>query len=206
MEVEVIRSARRRKTIEARLVGDTLEVRVPARLSRQDEEQCVADMVARFSRRRDTKAIDLEARATSLARRYDLPVPAGVRWVENQHRRWGSCTIATGQIRVSAVLATYPTWVLDYVLVHEMAHLVEANHSPAFHALVARYPKAERAEGFLIAKGLGDADDGSGADDVIESAAEDPPVPPMPPDDAPVPAAPVDAVAGTGEAVQPSLF
>jgi hypothetical protein len=40
--------------------------------------------------------------------------------------------------------------------VHELAHLVEANHSPAFNALVARYPLAERARGFLMAISFGD--------------------------------------------------
>jgi len=59
-----------------------------------------------------------------------------------------------GAVRVSRRLADFPPWVLDYVLVHELAHLAEADHSPAFWALVARYPLAERARGFLMAKGL----------------------------------------------------
>lgn len=160
MDVEVIRSSRRRKTIEARLVEGTLEVRVPARLSRREEDQCVRDMVERFERRQHADRVDVQARAAALARRYDLPVPASVRWVDNQRRRWGSCTIETGEIRVSSALASYPRWVLDYVLVHEMAHLVEADHGAGFRALVARYPKAERAEGFLIAKGHQEADEG----------------------------------------------
>jgi predicted metal-dependent hydrolase len=113
MDVEVIRSSRRRKTVEARMVGEILEVRVPARLSRREEEQCVRDMVDRFERKRGADEVDVEARAASLARRYGLPVPAGVRWVDNQHRRWGSCTIETGQFRLSSVLASYPRWVLD---------------------------------------------------------------------------------------------
>lgn len=165
MRVEVIRSSRRRKTVEARIVGGTLEVLIPARLSRKEEEECVRDMVRRFERRRSTDAIDLVPRARRLARRYGLPLPADVRWSDQQQRRWGSCTIETRRIRVSSVLATYPMWVLDYVLVHELAHLVEADHGPAFRALVARYPKAERAEGFLIAKGWGDLDDDRVADD-----------------------------------------
>jgi hypothetical protein len=106
-----------------------------------------------------------------------------VRWVENQRTRWGSCTPETGEIRVSAVLAGYPRWVLDYVLVHELAHLVEANHSARFHELVHRYPKAERAEGFLIAKGLGDDIDDepvAPVEPAHEAPAEPRPEPPAP--------------------------
>ena len=47
---------------------------------------------------------------------------------------------------------------LDAVSVHELAHLVECNHSPAFHALANRYPKHERAYGFLLAMQLTDDD------------------------------------------------
>jgi predicted metal-dependent hydrolase len=195
MEVEVIRSARRRKTVEARLVGGVLEVRVPARMSRRDEEQSVREMVDRFERKRRASLVDVEARARLLARRHDLPVPTGVRWVENQRTRWGSCTPETGEIRVSVVLAGYPRWVLDYVLVHELAHLVEANHIARFHELVHRYPKAERAEGFLIAKGLGDDEPVDGLDDAVVDEHPRP---------APIERAPERAAADAP--AQPSLF
>jgi predicted metal-dependent hydrolase len=52
-------------------------------------------------------------------------------------------------IRLSSRLQALPGWVVDYVLVHELAHLLEPGHGPAFHRLVERYPRAERAEGFL---------------------------------------------------------
>ena len=158
MEVSVLRSARRRKTVSARLVDGVLEVRVPAWMSKAEEARYVEQMVGRFERKASTDAIDVEARARALARRHDLPQPVSVRWVDNQTSRWGSCTPADGSIRISSRLAPWPRWVLDFVLVHELAHLAEPSHGPAFHALVARYPLAERATGFLIAKGIS-ADD-----------------------------------------------
>ena len=154
MEVSVLRSARRRKTVSARLVGDVLEVRLPSWMSAAEEARYVEDMRRRFERRRSTEQIDVDARARRLATEYDLPQPTTVRWVDNQTSRWGSCTPADGAIRVSSQLAAWPAWVLDYVLVHELAHLAVPGHTAAFHELVARYPKTERATGFLIAKGL----------------------------------------------------
>jgi predicted metal-dependent hydrolase len=153
--VRIVRSARRRKTVQARLVGDVVELRVPESMSDADTDRYRAELVPKLLRRMRSGPIDLRARARSLAARYDLPEPASVRWTSNQRWRWGSCSVADASIRISDRLAGFPDWVLDYVLVHELAHLVEPNHSPAFHALVDRYPRAERARGFLIAKGQG---------------------------------------------------
>ena len=152
-EVRVIRSGRRRKTAQARLVGGVLEVRVPASTSPAEELRLVDHFRQRLVKGRTAAGIDLAARATQLARAHDLPRPTDIRWVANQRHRWASCTPAHGTIRVSDRAAGFPGWVLDYLLVHELAHLVEANHSPAFWRLVGRYPLAERARGFLIAKG-----------------------------------------------------
>jgi predicted metal-dependent hydrolase len=99
-------------------------------------------------------AIDLEARASRLAAQHDLPLPTSIRWVENQGTLWGSCTPENGTVRISSRLAGEPLWVLDYVVVHELAHLREPGHGPDFQAIVSRYPRAERAIGYLMAKGL----------------------------------------------------
>ncbi len=152
MRVEVIRSPRRRKTVQASETDGVVRIWIPAAMSGEDEERWVAEMLSRLDRRRATEATDLDARARVLAARYRLPSPVTVRWVDNQHSRWASCSPSDGVIRVSSRLAGFPAWVVDYVLVHELAHLVEPRHGPAFWALVHRYRRAERARGYLLAK------------------------------------------------------
>jgi len=152
--VEVVRSTKRRKTVSAREVDGVIRVSIPASMSRAEETRWVDEMVRRLSRRSTSSEIDLEERAARLAGRYGLPTPSSIRWVGNQGSRWGSCTPVDRTIRISDRMAGFPSWVLDYVIVHELAHLVVAGHDDRFNALVARYPKAERAIGFLIAKGI----------------------------------------------------
>jgi predicted metal-dependent hydrolase len=154
MKVEVIRSARRRKTVQARTVNGVLRVSIPATMTRVEEERWVTEMVRRIERQQATDDIDLERRAKDLADRYRLPVPDSIRWVTNQEWRWGSCTPSDRTIRISSRLVGEPAWVLDYVIVHELAHLSIRAHSQDFWDLVNRYPKAERARGFLMARGL----------------------------------------------------
>lgn len=154
--VRVERSARRKRTISAHRVGDTIVVQVPARLSRAEEQMWVERMTKRVlaaERRRHRSDEDLLTRSHELSTTYleGKARPAAVRWVDNQNQRWGSCTPADGTIRLSRRLATMPAYVVDYVLLHELAHLVEPGHGPAFHALMAAYPQLERAEGYLEA-------------------------------------------------------
>jgi predicted metal-dependent hydrolase len=154
MEIELVRGTRRRKHVEAVLVGDRLRVSFPRWMSVAQAQETAEELRARMQKRLDASRIDVQARARRLAREHGFPRPKTVVWSDQQQARWGSCTPDLGAIRVSSRLAAYPTWVLDYVLVHELAHLVERNHGPRFDALVDRYPLAERARGFLIAKDL----------------------------------------------------
>ena len=154
--VRVIRSHRRVRTASARLLDGVLVVRLPAGMDAEAEQRLVGELGRKVARQQLSATVDVDQRARMLARRYRLPQPRSTRWVDNQNWRWGSCTSVTGEIRVSSRLAAFPGWVLDYVLVHELAHLAVPDHSPAFWRLVARYPRAERARGFLIAKGLED--------------------------------------------------
>jgi len=150
LPVDVVRSVKRRKTVQATEVDGRLRVMIPSWMSAEDEAHWVAEMQRRIGGRPATlDSAALARRASALAARYRLPAPATIAWTNRQQRRWGSCTPATATIRISARLAKAPAWVLDFVIVHELAHLVVAAHDARFGALVARYPRAERAQGFL---------------------------------------------------------
>ncbi|WP_211323399.1 M48 family metallopeptidase [Amycolatopsis palatopharyngis] len=156
-KIEVRRSARRRRTVTAYLDGDTLVVMIPAKMTRKEEEHWVAEMQRKLLRSESKRAAPrssdaaLLARCATLSARYldDTVAPASVRWVPPMRTRWASCTPVDRTIRVSERLREVPTWVLDYVLVHELAHLREAGHNARFWRLVGNYPKAERAIGYL---------------------------------------------------------
>lgn len=158
--LQIRRSARRRRTISVFRDGGQLVAVIPASLPASFDKRQVEDLVASFlakeAKRRPLASDEgLTSRANELAHRYLLPVLTdplptfGVRWSTTQHKRWGSCTPDTGQIRISTRLRALPEWVCDYVLVHELVHLVELHHTPRFHALVSVYPHAERAKGYL---------------------------------------------------------
>ena len=127
---------------------------IPARFTRAQEREWVDRMVARLSaqdRRRRPADADLMTRARDLSSRYlgGLARPASVTWATNQNSRWGSCTPADGTIRLSTRIQGMPGWVIDYVLLHELAHLVEQGHGPRFWTLLDAYPRTERARGYL---------------------------------------------------------
>ncbi len=150
--MEVRRSARRRRTVSAYREGDRIVVLIPARMSRAQEAEWVETMVARVEKaeaRRRPGDDDLLRRATALSREWldGRAEPLSVRWVDNQRSRWGSCTPADRTIRLSRRLQDMPAWVVDYVLVHELAHLLEAGHNPRFWALVDALPAGRAGQG-----------------------------------------------------------
>jgi predicted metal-dependent hydrolase len=152
--VTVVRSARRRRTISAHREGDCIVVAVPARMSRAEEAQWVERMVRRVlagERRRHKSDHELLERARDLSARFldGRAVPLAVRWVDNQESRWGSCTPADRTIRLSRRLVGMPDYVVDYVLLHELAHLLVPGHGKEFWTVLQGYPRLERARGYL---------------------------------------------------------
>ncbi len=160
--LEIRRSARRRRTVSARREGDKTVVLMPAGLSAAEEQRLIDQVLGRLERSEQRAAAratlsdaDLERRAAALSQRWlgGRARPSSVRWVPEMRTRWGSATPATGTIRISAAVAEFPDYVLDYLLVHELAHLVvPGGHTRRFWAAVERFPRTERARGYLEAR------------------------------------------------------
>jgi hypothetical protein len=152
--IEIRRSRRRKRTVTAFRDAGKVVVCMPATFSKAQEEHWVSTMLQRLDAadaRRRPSDDRLLARSHQLSKLYldGRAEPDSVRWSGNQSSRWASCTPTDASIRVSDRLKGVPPWVLDYVLVHELAHLLVADHSDEFWALVGRYPRTERARGFL---------------------------------------------------------
>ncbi len=157
--VEVRVSKRRKKTAAAHWEGDRIVVVVPAHLRGAELDQMVDELSRRVARHRPhLHASDelLEQRAVALGLRYlDGVTPSSIRWSTTQKKRWGSCTMLTREIRISERLRVAPEWVLDAVIVHELAHLIEPNHSPRFRQLEQRFPRRHEADIYLAGYSLG---------------------------------------------------
>lgn len=190
-QVEIRRSRKRVRTVTAWREGERTIVAIPARFTRAQENEWVRRMLARLAaqeRRRRPSDTELASRAADLSARYlgGRAQPTSVRWSSNQGRRWGSCTPSEGTIRISDRVRGMPRWVLDYVLLHELAHLLHAGHGPDFWAELDGYPRTLRARGFLegyayAAERGQEPEDGEGsvgdedpADEVDDGGLEEP--------------------------------
>src|SRR5438128_8794056 len=155
LPVRVITSRKRRRTVAARLRSGVLELLVPATMPHAEREHW-AQVMSRRLQRRPERSRPSDERLLERARRLNLRHFGGkLRWTSigfsDMERLWGSCTFTDGAIRIARRAALLPDWVLDYLLVHELARLVHSDHGAAFHELENRYPLTERAKGYLLA-------------------------------------------------------
>ncbi len=213
-DVEVRRSTRRRRSVTAYREGGRTIVVVPQRMARSDIAEYVVELVGRLdAREKRARRTDeqLHARALQLSHRYldDRAAPRTVRWVSNQHRRWGSCTPVDSAIRLSDRLQTMPEHVVDYVLLHELVHLLVPGHGPDFEAWMQRYPRLLESRAFLagvdhaLGHGLQPQPDAEPSD--AEPSDAEPPdaePPDAEPSDAPAPQGSV--ASGSGSAADTS--
>jgi predicted metal-dependent hydrolase len=165
--------SRLKKTVRWTVSGGEVTIRVPPHLRPRDLEHIVDEIVEKVrkqrARARQQLDTDLQARARALNRRYFGGELAWhtIRWVDNMEKRLGSCTTGgttDGDIRLSARLRSWPGYVVDYVLAHELVHRKHPNHSKEFWEYLSRYPEAERARGFI--EGIAFAENRS-ADDLL---------------------------------------
>ena len=153
-EFRVIRSGRRKRSIQAFRQNGLIEIHIPDRLTRKQEFEIVPEMI-QMVLKRESKARKsdeaLLASAHELLAEY-LPEfterPASVSW-RQMRERWGSCTTSDGTIRISLRLNGAPEYVVACVLFHELIHLREPGHGAEFEAYLNRFPEKERAEAFL---------------------------------------------------------
>ena len=151
--IEVRRSSRRKRTVSAHREGETIVITAPERMSQRLVSEYANELVERLRKREGATLSDDELLARALWLRMEFmpeaPEPSTVNWSNRQQRQWGSCTPLDRSIRISSRLSRAPQYVIDYVLVHELAHLLHANHGTEFSALERRYPDIGRAEAFL---------------------------------------------------------
>ncbi|MEM8860292.1 MAG: M48 family metallopeptidase [Chloroflexota bacterium] len=161
--VKIIRSRKRRKTVNAQVKDGVLVVRAPARMTDRELEP----VIEKLRKRLKAKLVvtpqtneELQKRAKQLNKKYfnGRLQWESITYVTNQNKRYGSCSPTQRTIRLNHRLAKMPEFVRDYVIVHELAHLEQANHGPKFWELVYKYPLTERARGYLMAVGMEELD------------------------------------------------
>lgn len=157
-EIVIRRSARRKKTIQAKMEGNVMMVMAPATISNQELDEYIFRLRAKMAKKKNENKISrsdshLNDRARYLNQKYFNGTLSwnDISYSQRQTKRYGSCTSSHKTIRISSKTKELPQWVEDYVIVHEMAHLLEPHHGKNFWKLVRNYPLAERAIGFLMA-------------------------------------------------------
>ncbi|MBU4485970.1 MAG: M48 family metallopeptidase [Candidatus Delongbacteria bacterium] len=157
-EILIIKSKARKKTVQAKLVGDrTIKVLAPYRVGAEYLDDFIVKSVKKLSSKgkiSDTNEF-LYKRAEMLRKKFIPEAPDFEIGYSNSLRTtWGKCFISDKNIVLNTKLKNYPLWVVDLVIIHEIAHLIFHNHGKGFRSIVSRYKLKERATGYLLAKGM----------------------------------------------------
>ena len=164
---EIIRSDR--KTLGLQVKDGRVFVRAPRRVTLQqierfvrEHEDWIQNALERQAAKQAAHPEPTAAERAELIRRAKEILPQRTAYwsqlmglyptqirITSARRRFGSCS-SEGHICYSWRLMQYPPEAIDYVVVHELAHLKHMNHSPAFHVLVAKYLPDHKARRALL--------------------------------------------------------
>lgn len=171
---EIVIDARLRTMARWSMHGNTIKLRIPRGMSRRDIERLIESIVPRIARQRTRAARKSDVNLTERAQAINQEFFGGeltwssIRWVSNMKQRLGSCTTGgatDGDIRISERIRNWPTYVVDYVIAHEICHRKHPNHSTEFWDYLGRYPLVQKALGFI--EGISFAE-GSNPDDMLD--------------------------------------
>jgi len=157
--IKILRSRKRRRTVSAYVIKDILVVRAPETIPEARLQEVIAELKAKIERKHLKEELNKHKALTLRAKEFNLRYfenklnISSIEYVTNQNSKFGCCDYRTGSIRISHRISAMPQWVIDYVIIHELAHFVVSGHSRAFWDIVNRYKLAERARGYLIAAG-----------------------------------------------------
>jgi len=153
-EFKVIRNQRRRRSMSAYRHAGVIEIHIPAKMSRRQELEVIPEMIAMVLRREakerktDDQLMQIALELLSkLLPEFEIK-PASINW-RNMSERWGSCTTVDRTIRISDRLIGAPTYVLNYIIFHELIHLKVPGHDQDFKNYLHRFDDLLRAEAFL---------------------------------------------------------
>lgn len=124
-----------RKVHIAKLIGDTIVLRLSSWCNPQQKQKAIQTLLSRVVA--DDYYNEIVQRVQSINQR-TVNRPIGTISLKHNQSNWGSCS-SEGNVNLSTRLLFAPVEVQDYVIIHELAHLVEMNHSPRFWSLVERY-------------------------------------------------------------------
>lgn len=166
MEIEIVRSRKRKRSVSAREVNGVIRLYIPMGLSEKVEQEYVRWAQKRFESRKRKKELrdkNADGQLEQLARKFNWEYFNGklcweriVYSTEQNSGMFGNCSLRDKIIRLSDRLLKMPKFVHDYVLIHELAHLKVSGHGHEFWEIVDRYPRTERARGYLMAIGMED--------------------------------------------------
>lgn len=162
-DFRVVRSGRRKRSIQAFRQNGSIEIHIPDRLTRAQELELIPEMIEMVLNR-EAKSRKSDAQLMTWANEvirehlkdFD-PIterPHSVSW-RAMRERWGSCTTIDKTIRISDRLNSAPLYVIKHVLLHELIHIRIPGHGDDFQAILERDPDGARAESFLEGFELG---------------------------------------------------